>query len=409
MLNFIKLGWRNILKNRRRSLVTVLAVALGFASINLFSGYIHNVYNGLSEQAIRGEGIGHLALMKPGLLKEGKLEPEKFLLKAEEIKRITELLSRDKQVRLVTPRLAVSGIVSNGKVSTIFIGEGMVPEDMRVIRGNFRADRGGALDPARPTAAAFASDLAEMLGLKRNDYAVLVTSTVEGLTNALDVDVGEIYNTGNAGTNDKMLLLPFAFAQHLYDTEGADRLVVLLQDRLQTFEARERLGETLRVAGFDLEIKTWLELSSFYKQVKNLFDMIFAFIFAIVIVIVMMSIINTMSMAVMERTREIGTLRSLGMRRWDISWLFSIEGVLLVVLGGLVGVVLTLILALVVNQAGFSYVPPNNTDAVLLQVDIVPWVMLQAFLFLGLVAALSSLLPARRAARMVIVDAMGHV
>jgi len=128
-----------------------------------------------------------------------------------------------------------------------------------------------------------------------------------------------------------------------------------------------------------------------------------------VIVIVMMSIINTMSMAVVERTREIGTLRALGMRRWDISWLFSVEGVLLVVLGGLVGVALTLVLAWVVNQAGFSYVPPNNTDAVLLQVDVVPWVMLQAFLFLGLVAALAALLPARRAARMVIVDAMGHV
>ncbi len=408
-MNFIKLGLRNILKNRRRSLVTVLAVALGFAAINLFSGYIHNVYNGLADQAIRGGGLGHLTLMKRGLLREGKLEPEKFLLKAEELERITKFLSQDEAVRLVTPRLGVSGIVSNGRVSTIFIGEGMVPEDTAVIRGDFRADRGGVLDPARPTAAVFAADLADMLGLQRNDYAVLVTSTVEGLTNALDVDVGEIYNTGNAGTNDKLLLLPFAFAQRLFDTNGADRLIVLLHDRAQTFAAQQRLSEKLRAAGFDVEIKTWLELSSFYKQVKNLFDMIFAFIFAIVIVIVTMSIINTMSMAVMERTREIGTLRSLGMRRWDISWLFTVEGILLVVLGGLVGVVLTIVMAFLVNQVGLSYVPPNNTDAVLLRVDIVPWVMTQAFAFLGLVAAIASLLPARRAARMVIVDAMGHV
>lgn len=408
-MNFIKLGLRNIFKNRRRSLVTILAVALGFAAINLFSGYIHNVYNGLADQAIRGEGLGHLTLMKRGLLREGKLEPENFLLKAEDLDQITQLLMEDEAVRLVTPRLGISGIVSNGKVSTIFIGEGMVPDDTAVIRGDFRADRGGALDPARPIAAVFAADLADMLGLKRNDFAVLVTSTVEGLTNALDVDVGEIYNTGNAGTNDKLLLLPFAFAQRLFDTHGADRLIVLLHDRGQTLAAQQRLSDKLRVAGFDIEIKTWLELSSFYKQVKNLFDMIFAFIFAIVIVIVMMSIINTMSMAVMERTREIGTLRSLGMRRWDISWLFSVEGILLVMLGGLVGVALTLVIAFLVNQAGFSYVPPNNTDAVLLQVDIVPWVMAQAFTFLGVVAAIASLLPARRAARMVIVDAMGHV
>ena len=71
--------------------------------------------------------------------------------------------------------------------------------------------------------------------------------------------------------------------------------------------------------------------------------------------------------------------------------------------------VLTIVMAFLVNQIGLSYVPPNNTDAVLLRVDIVPWVMTQAFAFLGLVAAIASLLPARRAARMVIVDAMGHV
>lgn len=409
MMNFFKLGLRNILKNQRRSFVTILAVALGFSAVTLFSGYIHNVYNGLAEQAIRGEGLGHLTLMKRGLLREGKLEPEKYLLSAQELVRIREILLQDEAVSLVTPRLELSGIVSNGRASTIFIGDGMVPEDIVAIRGNFRPDRGGMLDPTKPTAAVFAADLAEMLSLNREDYAVVVTSTIEGLTNALDVDVGEIYNTGNAGTNDKLMLLPFAFAQRLLDTDGADRLIVLLHDRAQTQAARIRLSERLQRENFDLEIKTWLELSSFYNQVKNLFDMIFSFIFAIVIVIVLMSVINTMSMAVVERTREIGTLRSLGMCRWDISWLFTVEGILLVVLGGVVGTVLSLIIALLVNQAGLSYVPPNNTDAVLLQVDIVPWVMVQTFLFLGVVAAVASLLPARRAARMVIVDAMGHV
>lgn len=408
-MNFFKLGLRNILKNPRRSFVTILAVALGFSAVTLFSGYIHNVYNGLAEQAIRGEGLGHLTLMKRGLLREGKLEPEKYLLSAQELVRIREILLQDEAVSLVTPRLELSGILSNGRASTIFIGDGMVPEDIAAIRGNFRPDRGGMLDPTKPTAAVFAADLAAMLSLNREDYAVVVTSTIEGLTNALDVDVGEIYNTGNAGTNDKLMLLPFAFAQRLLDTDGADRLIVLLHDRTQTQAARTRLSEMLQRENFDLEIKTWLELSSFYNQVKNLFDMIFSFIFAIVIIIVLMSIINTMSMAVMERTREIGTLRSLGMRRWDISWLFTVEGILLVILGGVAGTMLSLIVALLVNQAGLSYIPPNNTDAVLLQVDIVPWVMVQTFLFLSIVAAVASLLPARRAARMVIVDAMGHV
>jgi putative ABC transport system permease protein len=166
----------------------------------------------------------------------------------------------------------------------------------------------------------------------------------------------------------------------------------------------------LQKAGIEgIEIKTWVELSIFYNQVKNLFDMIFSFIFSIVIVVVLMSVINTMSMAVMERTREIGTLRALGMRRFDITWLFCVEGILLATIGGMVGVFLTVIGTLVVNQLGLSYIPPNSSEAVLLLVDIVPLIMLITFLFLGLLAALAALLPARRAAGMAIIDALGHV
>lgn len=408
-MTYIKLGLRNILKHRRRSIVTMLAVALGYAAINLFYGYIHSVYDGLADQAIRGERLGQLTIMQRGLLLGGKLEPEKYLLSKQQLERITALVLQDPAVQLVTPRLAVSGIISNGKVSTIFIGEGMVPKDLATLRGDFRPDRGGMLDPKQPNTAAFAADLAEMLGLVRGATAVVITSTVEGLTNALDVEVGDIFNTGNAGTNDKFLLLPFEFAQRLFDTEGADRIIVLLQDRAQTQAMQQRLQEKLQAAGFDVEVKTWLDLSSFYQQVKGLFDMIFAFIFSIVIVIVLMSIINTMSMAVMERTREIGTLRSLGMRRRDISRLFTVEAILLVVLGSVMGVVITVLIALIVNQTQFSYIPPNSSDAVLLLIDMVPPVLLLAFLFLTLIAAAAAFLPARRAARLSIVDALGHV
>jgi putative ABC transport system permease protein len=409
-MNFFTLGLRNILKNRRRSLVTVLAVALGFAAISLFAGYVHNVYAALADQAIRGERLGHLIVMKEGLLKQGKLEPEKYLLSAAEITRMTEVLRRDAAVALVTPRLGVSGLVSNGRLSTIFIGEGMVPEDVALIRGDFRLDRGGELDPGRPNAGAFASDLADILGLGEDDYAVLVTSTVEGLTNALDLEVQGIFNTGNTGTNDKFLLLPYAFAQRLLDTAGADRLTLLLADGSDAAAARDRALAAFQAVGIEgIAIKTWVEMSSFYTKVKNLFDMIFTFIFAIVVVIVMMSIVNTMSMAVMERTREIGTLRALGMRRFDITSLFCVEGILLAAVGGILGILLTGGGALLVNQLNLSYVPPSSSDAVLLLVDIVPPVMASAFLFLGLLAAVAALLPARQAARMAIVDALGHV
>lgn len=408
-MQFFKLGIRNIYRNRRRSLATGLAIASGFAAINLFSGYIDNVYSGLSQQAIRGERLGHLMITKQDALSSGKLEPEKYLFSGAELSRLLELLRTDTDLELVTLRLGVSGIVSNGQVSTIFIGEGMIPADVVTLRGNFRQDRGELLNPASPGAAAVASDLADMLQLKPGGYGVLMASTVHGQTNAIDMDVGAVYNTGSVGTNDKFLLLPLELVQQLLDTDGADRVILLLRDPEQIEAVRDRLYETLKSAGIDFEFHTWQERSTFYKRVRGLFDMIFAFIFSIVLVIVLMSVVNTMSMSVVERTREIGTLRALGMNRRNIITLFTIEGFLLMLIGVVVGLALTAVVSLAVNSAGFSYVPPNTSDSVDLIIAFVPSVLIQSFMVLTLVAVIAALLPARRAARMLIVDALGHV
>jgi putative ABC transport system permease protein len=158
-----------------------------------------------------------------------------------------------------------------------------------------------------------------------------------------------------------------------------------------------------------LDIRDWKQLSAFYRQVKNLFDTIFSFIFSIVAIVVIMSVVNTMSMTVVERTREIGTLRALGMKRGQIVSLFAAESFLLATLGVAVGVLVTLLVALIVNALGLSYVPPSSSDRVPLLVDILPGVMAVTFLLLTFLTVFAALLPAFGASRKGIVDALGHV
>ena len=98
----IALALRGLLRNRRRGLVTLLAIAFGFAAIALFAGYTHNIYRGLSLQAIHGELLGHLSLSKRGMSREGKLDPERYLMTAEEVRHITELVRAEPHVTLVT-------------------------------------------------------------------------------------------------------------------------------------------------------------------------------------------------------------------------------------------------------------------------------------------------------------------
>jgi putative ABC transport system permease protein len=415
MLMWITISLRNIIKNGRRSLTTILAIALGYAAINLFQGYVHSTYEGLTNAAIHGEGLGHITIFKKGYMDQGKLHPEKFQFSKDEVERISTIVRKEADVKLVTPRLSVYGILSNGRNSTIFIAEGLVPAEDKEIRGDlskYTSFSGTYLDDKERAGVVIGSELAAMLDLKVGSDAVILSNTYTGMANALDAKVVGVYNTGNTATNDKMLLMTLRHSQDLMDFSGAERLVVLLKDGRNGKNlgiVLGRLEKSLAVAGFSVEMKTWNELSVFYKQVKNLFDMIFLFIFTIVLVIVVMSVVNTMSMSVMERTREIGTLRALGLKRYGVKSLFATEGALLGMMGSAAGGVIFFLVYGAITAAHPTYVPPGSSNPVPLQVDLV-WPMLaRSVLSLSVLALIAAYVPARRSAKMTIVDALGHI
>jgi putative ABC transport system permease protein len=401
LIIFFSLALRNLWKQRRRSAVTLLAVAMGFTAVNLFAGYIANVYSGIQHGAIHGEGLGHLTIAREGFHDAGGINPRAYLLGAEEVAQITAIARSLPDVALVTPRLAVSGLMSNGKVSTIFVGTGENPAD--------RARIHEAVRPANAAGGTLAAGLARNLQARPGDDVTLLAATMEGQTNALDMSVADVADTGIAETNDKLTQMPLSLARTLLDTEGADRLIVLL-DRDEATEATRRLLEQrFAQAGLKLEVRSWQELSHSYRPVKAMFDMIFMFISTIVLVIVLTSIVNTMSTTVMERVREIGTLRALGMERAGVRRLFSIEGLLLGLAGCLVGAVATSLLTGLIDGAGIHYTPPGYSTPVSLSVLLLPSTQAVAAVLLTLIGALAALLPARRAARLDIVDALGHV
>jgi putative ABC transport system permease protein len=204
--------------------------------------------------------------------------------------------------------------------------------------------------------------------------------------------------------------MPLALTQSLYDVEGdADRLTVLLDDVNRTEAMRSLLQDKLRAAGFDLEIHTWQELSDFYNQVHNMFDMIFAFIFSIVLTVVVMSVANSMGMNVVERTREIGTLRAIGLRRGGVMKLFAVESLLLTLSGCVAGLLLALGVRYGINVADISYTPPNSSSPVPLLVDMDVSRSVFTFVLMIVVGTLAACLPAHRAAKQAIIDALGHV
>lgn len=415
MKNTFKLALRGLLRNRRRSLVTLLAIALGFSAIALFAGYTHNVYGGLARQSIHDEMIGHLTVSKRGMRTEGKLDPERYLLTQAEVDAISQLLRDEPHVKLVAPRLALSGLLSNGRASTIFIAEGVEPRAMARLQQSEADDAvvpkiKKQLDPARPEVVELSEGLADMLHLASGGQGAMLVNTLSGQANALDVTVGHTFNTGNARSNDKFAFMTLDLTRTLLDAEGrADRLTILLDDVSQTKMLRDHLLTKLNGAGYAVEIQTWQELSDFYNQVHGMFDMIFGFIASIVLTVVVMSVANSMGMTVVERTREIGTLRAIGLKRSGVVRLFTTESMLLTLIGCLLGLLITLAVRWGINLANISYIPPNSVAPVPLLVDMDIGRVSFTFILMSVVGTLAAYMPARRAARKDIIDALGHV
>ena len=120
-----------------------------------------------------------------------------------------------------------------------------------------------------------AADLASLLNLQQGDSAVVFTSTLSGQANAYDISVSNIVNTGNSATNDKFLTISLALARNLLDNQGAEMITILLSDATLTAEYRQRLIDDLGAQGFKVDIRTWDELSVFFRQVRAMFSLIF--------------------------------------------------------------------------------------------------------------------------------------
>jgi putative ABC transport system permease protein len=156
--------------------------------------------------------------------------------------------------------------------------------------------------------------------------------------------------------------------------------------------------------------KPWFELAAFYRQVKLLYYAIFGFMGLVLALVVLLATANTLLMSVMERLREFGTLRALGLRPGQLVALLQLEGAVLGLLGSAVGLTLTLLLRVGLNALHLQMpAPPGTSHGYELRIYLVPGVYLAAFLGLQAVIQVSALFPGFKAAKLRITDALRHV
>ncbi len=467
MIAMLLLALRNLLRNRRRSLATVAAVAVGSAAILLFGGYSNNIRYSMETAYVRSGG--QLQIQHRDFSVYGSGNPTAYGIRG--YARLIDAIRSDEQLRgmvvVATPTLQFGGIAGNyaAGVSRTVIGMGLVAADHSTMRAwNHYAipleSNPLLLAGSRPDAvligvgvarvlqlcaelkvelcpapereapsggAALPSDIALLTEQEhkarpaqsqggRGPRIELLASSSRGTPNVAALEVIQAEGQGFKELDDVYIALHLAQAQRLiYGSAAPQATAVMVQLRRpdQVAPARARIESQLRrwgggqsLAVFDLET-----LNPFFVQTVQLFNTIFGFIFALIGGIVLFTVSNTMNAAVVERTVEIGTLRAMGLRQAGIRRLFVTEGMLLGAAGALAGAAAALLLSAAINMLDLQWLPPGSAEPLPLQFRVWGETASIIGVSLGLMAVVtaSAWWPAWRAAKTGIVDALRHV
>lgn len=401
-MKWLKFAWHNALRNRRRSAVTVGIAALGTAAILLAGGFALFTYRGLAEMSARS--TGHLIVAKPEQFSRDEDTPLQHGL--DDADGLKARLLADEAVRQVLPRVEFSGLISNGDKSTVMMATGIDPDAEFAIKGPFLAVKAGkVLSSDQRLHVMLGEGLARSLKATPGSGLTLLASTTEGALNALDVTVTGIVATGIPEMDKRLVYTDVATAQKLLVTQRVSSLGVFLNRMDATGPAQARVQALLP----QLAVQTWVDQAPFYRSVKDLYNRIFGALGLIIGVIVVFVVTNAMAMAVIERTREIGTLRALGTLPGQLVRSFALEGLLLGGMGAATGVLISLgvTVALLLFPVQMPPPPGRNTGYPLqIAFDATLYALTLAAMLL--LATVASALVARRTVGKPIVDALAH-
>lgn len=409
------MAFRNIYRNKRRTLFTLLSIVLGIAGLVVFQGYIQSQMLGFRKYVVQN-GLGHIQVAQSDkYFVEGEYNPFDYLIPDEA--NLTRELLGQAQVRSVIPALGFSGLAAfNDKTISLLLKAYPVDQAYFSRQYDDPADKGRslvlghllsgtALTRNVTNGIMLGKKAASILKVKPGDVITILGLVRGGGMNGSDMTVMGIYE-GSGGSDKYFAFCSYDFAKTFLTVDSPSVLLVDLKDIKYTDKVAAGLRNSPYLA--NMKIKTWFELATYFRQVNTMYDTFLLVIRFILLLVTVFVIVNTMTMTVFERTREIGTLRSLGCTRLGILVLFVWEGLLMGLLGSIAGIALGFGLCSLFNWAGGV---PMNYEGHVLHVLFLPELanMLPNVIPVLIFSLLGSIPPALKASRLNIAETLHYV
>lgn len=439
MQDLIKVAIRNVSRNTRRALITMITVFIGvFVVVG-----IRGLLNGLQDEIKSGltrKMHGDIQIHHSGY--EDSLEANPYKMLIPFVESTDRLLQNIEGVIAVSPRLRVMALLNHQKsqsTTPVVINAFLSQAELSVCpRLKDSLQRGAMIDSSQEKEANIVQDddLGEANGLDEpsnksklpmpraigyhqlmvtpslmrglnaevGDEVVLLVQDKDNMQQALVATLVGVIEFAMPGAQARMAWMDFNTLQELTGTKGqASELAIRIDENSNVEDVKFKIKEKLNA---DLTVQTWIELAGFLRDAMVLQNVIFNLVLFIVFSIVISAIVNTSLMTVMERTREIGTLMALGYRRVHITLQFLIESMVIGFIGGLSGLFLAVSILLYLNTRGLVFALPGQSVATTLYPNVSIAFLLKVFLLALFSALVASFFPAYRASKMKPVQAL---
>jgi len=405
----LSLAWRNIVRNARRSLITVSAVALGLTSLIFLWGFNDGVHNSMMRN-LQQVIVGSIQVHAAGYFHHPKLV--KTVPDAARVVQLLKSILHEKGGEYFAARLRTFALAAGAETSEGLVLLGMNPAmEARTTRIHAKVDQGRFIRDNDEAACVLGQTTARNLGVKLGDDVVFLTEDRYGSLAAEKLKLVGIISSGEMGIDRGLAIIPLGFMQQMTDMQGKYSEIVLQLPTARLEPVTAQLKEAL---GKSYEVLRWYDMYPMMKQWVELENAFYYIFLSIVLVIIAAGIMNTVLMSMLERIREFGVMMALGCGRLRLAGMVVIESMLLGVTGIVAGTLAGLALVYYFHSVGIDLSGQMDSIArfyinpvVRTEIDTVH--LMDTVFSVMAAAIVAAIWPAIRAARLEPVEAIHHV
>ena len=343
----LAIAWRNIWRSKTRSLVILTALTLGLASGIFYMAFYKGMIDQRINSAIRTEA-SHIQIHHSQYLQN---PDKKFVIASTDS--VIQLIQAEKDVKAVSRRTIVNTMIQSPTTGSGVKVTGIEPtQEAQVTNLHSKLVDGDYFDTNRRNPIIIGKKLADKLKVKLKSKVVITLQDLNGNITGAAFKIAGIYETSNTTFDEMNVFVRNADINRLLglDMNSCHEITVLLQQNEDLASVESDLQNKLP----KLDVKSWREIMPEVSLLESSFGLTMFIFIGIILLALLFGIINTMLMAVLERTKELGMLMAIGMNRIRVFSMIMAETVMLSVFGGLCGMALGWLLNLYFGVKGID-------------------------------------------------------